>query len=140
MAHLIAYHKQATSARMRFLRYASGSICGPEPLASPAQLVDEVIADSGDPAIVAHPAPLKSSILRALGLTTDDLEVEGTPLARVDVAGGAVTVYAAAFTTLDPPFDAAEQAGAKFIELAQARGLPSVELELLRLVFERAVG
>ena len=49
-------------------------------------------------------------------------------------------VYLAHFTSIDPPFEAAEAAGAAFIDLTQARGLPAAELALLRLAYEHVLG
>ena len=141
-AYLVAYHKQATSARMRFLVHAGGSVCGPDALPSPAQLValDEGVPDTGDTGVVAHPAPLLAALTKSLDLEDGDLEIDGGPLGRVDVPGGAVSIYCARFTAMDPPFDTVAEKQAKFIELAQARGLDPVDLQLMRLVYERAVG
>ena len=142
MAHIVAYHKQATSARMRFLVHAGGGVCGPDVLPSPAQLIDaeEGVPDTGETSVVAHPGHSLTDLARSLGLAAGDMEFDGGPLARVDVPGGAVTVYAARFTTMDPPFETVEGAGARFVELAQARSLDPLDLQLMRLVFERAVG
>ena len=46
----------------------------------------------------------------------------------------------ARFTAIDPPFSAAEQLGGAFIDLTQARGLPPLELDLLRRAYEVILG
>jgi hypothetical protein len=50
----------------------------------------------------------------------------------VDAPEGLIEVFLARFTSIDPPFDWAEQHGARFIDLTQARGLRDVELQILR--------
>ena len=133
---LIFYHKQNTSARLRFLRFASGSVCAFEPLPALSQIVDESIDVEVDSTVVTHPARLVRDAGRQLGLDVDLMKVEGDYHARVDSSEGAVQVYLTEFTTTDPPFDQAEKINAEFIDLTQARGLPGVELELLRQAYE----
>jgi hypothetical protein len=44
------------------------------------------------------------------------------------------------FTSIDPPFAAAEAIGGRFIAITEARGLPPVELDLLRKAYEILIG
>ena len=60
--------------------------------------------------------------------------------ARVVVDGNGADVHLAHFCDIDPPLDAAAAAGGEFIDLTAARGLPRVELELLRLAYEHVLG
>jgi hypothetical protein len=132
---VILYHKQATSARTRFLKFDNDSVCAFEKLPKLAQLV-AVSAD--DPAL--HPAAVLTSVEQKLGLATGDLEAEGEYRHSVEVPGGRIAVILAGITTIDPPFELADRAGATFIDLTQAKGLPQVELELLRHAYELLMG
>ena len=79
----------------------------------------------------------------SLAITATDLEVElvaRSELDNVEVPGGSVQILLAEITTIDPPFEAVEQQGARFIDLTQARGLPPVEMEMLRHAYELVLG
>jgi hypothetical protein len=56
------------------------------------------------------------------------------------VPGEDIDILLASITTVDPPFEEAEKSNAQFIDLTQARGLPPVELELLRSAYELILG
>ena len=134
---LILYHKQSTSARTRFLRLEHGGMCGPEPLPADAELSDEL---PGSSTVVSHPAPLIRAAESRLGLPVGSLEAEPAFRCRVTSAEGASEVYLARFRTTDPPLDTVAARGGAFIDLTQARGLPVVELELLRRAYELILG
>jgi len=51
-----------------------------------------------------------------------------------------VPVLLAYFTTIDPPFAAAESIGGKFIAMTEARNLAEIERNLLRRVYEYVIG
>ena len=139
-ARLIVYHKQATSARLRFLRFAERTVCGFGPLPSLAVVVDAAEMAQFDTTVVPHPAALIGRMERELKLAAGSIALDPQFMARVDVPGGPMTVYAAAFTTIDPPFAAAQAQGGAFIDLTQARDLPPSELELLRRVYSHVLG
>lgn len=134
---LILFHKQSTSARTRFMRHADGSVCAFAPLSPQAQLVTP-----GEEAgtLISHPAPLVRAAEQRLGLPAGALEPEAAFRCAVRCPAGETEVYLARFTAIDPPFAAAEAAGGAFIDLTQARGLPPLELALLRLAYERILG
>jgi hypothetical protein len=139
-ARLILYHKQATSARIRFLKLGYGGVCGFEPIPMPAALIEKGGGRSDDAGVVMHPATLVADAERRLGLEPGALEVDGGFREQVDVPGGPIEVFLAHFTTIDPPFDQVAEHGGVFIEFAEARGLPGVDLELMREVYEHAIG
>ncbi len=132
---VILYHKQATSARTRFLKYANESVCAFSPLPMPAAVLDE-----DDATTVNHPAAILQAVEKRLDFPAGSLKAEGEYHQTVDVPGEKIQIILGEITTMDPPFDEAERAGAKFIDLTQARGLPSVELELLRSAYELVLG
>ena len=139
-ARLIVYHKQATSARLRFLRFAEHTVCGFGPLPSLAVVVDVAELSRFDPAVVPHPAPLLGRMARELALSAGSIALDPKFVARVDVPGGPITVYAAPFPSIDPPLAAAQAQGGAFIDLTQARDLPPPELELLRRIYSHVLG
>jgi hypothetical protein len=109
---LILFHKQKTSARTRFLRFADTVLaCGP-----------------------------LSAAEDRMALPAGSLEVVADFQRDVDTGDSTVPVVLAGFTSIDPPFAAAEAIGARFVPIIEARGLPPVELELLRHAYEVLIG
>lgn len=137
---LIVYHKQSTSARLRFLRFAGPTVCVFGALPRLAAVVDEEDMKRFDPAVVPHPAPLVGRMEKQLALPAGSVELDGDFMARVDVPDGPLTIYLAHFTTIDPPFASAQAQGGEFIDLTQGRDLPPPELELLRRVYSHVMG
>lgn len=135
-ARLIMYHVQSTSARLRFLKLSTGSVCWPAPFPKLSQLMDE----EPDEKLTLHPAAFVKDATQWLGLASGDLEAEGEYRAWVDVPDETIQVFLVRFKTMDPPFSAAATLGAEFVELPQARNLPPVELELLRKAYELVIG
>lgn len=131
---VILYHKHPTSARTTFLKFAYHSICAFEKLPSLAQVVD-YHADT-----LLHPATVLSEVEKKLGFAPDLLKAEGEFLHTVEAPGEKIQIILAAITSMDAPYDIAEQNQAQFIALTQARGLPDVELELLRHAYELVLG
>ncbi|HZV55485.1 MAG TPA: hypothetical protein VFF82_11145 [Rhodocyclaceae bacterium] len=109
---LILFHKQKTSARTRFLRFP-----------------DTVLARG--PLTVAE---------ERMALPAGSLEVVADFRMDVDTVDGVVPVLLAGFTSIDPPFAAAEAIGGRFVAITEARGLPPVELALLRNAYEVLIG
>jgi hypothetical protein len=109
---LILFHKQKTSARTRFLRFADTVLSfGPLPVAE-----------------------------ERMALPAGSLEVIADFQMDMETADGTVPVLLAGFTSIDPPFAAAEAIGARFAPITEARGVPPVELELLRHAYEVLIG
>ena len=76
----------------------------------------------------------------SMGFKAGTLKAEGEFLQVVEAPDEQVQIILANITTMDPPFDVAEKIGAQFIDLTQARGLPQVELELLRFAYQIILG
>lgn len=132
---VIMYHKYPTSALTTFLMQDEG-VCLPGRLPKLAQLVDATtppLADTGK--VVAHPSPLLRHMAEWLALPQEELELDEEFCEKVDVAGGPLTVYLVRFAGIDPPVDAAERIGGRFILLTEGRGLPPAELDLLRRAY-----
>jgi hypothetical protein len=127
---LILAHKQSNSARVRFLCFSHG-ICAFAPL-PPLSSFDE---DAPAPQVLHHPGVyLRPAELR-LGLPEGSLKQEPEFFAVVQTPDEAIEVSLALIATMDPPFAAAEAAGARFIAITDARSCSEVELGLLRRAY-----
>lgn len=130
---LILFHKQKTSARTRFLLFADTALAF-APLPTTAAL-------AGQPGPVRpHPAAHLHAAEQRLSLPAGSLEPVADFSVDVDTAAGTVAVLLAGFTSIDPPFAAAEAIGARFAPITEARRLPALELELLRRAYEVLIG
>lgn len=132
--HLIFIHKQSTSGRVRFLRFPHG-VVGLNPL--PAGCT---VLEGEAPTVTAHPAAALQEASAYLDVPLKDMACEAEFQAWIDGADGPHQVLLAAFTTIDPPFDAAASHDCKFIAMTEARGLPATELALMRKVYEYVLG
>ena len=132
---VIFYHKQATSARTRFLRFANNSVCAFDALPELARVIDDVPETTP-----LHQNEVLSSAAQEIGLKPEELVAESEFQQLVEVPGRQIRVVLAAIKTTDPPFELAESIDAKFIDLTQARSLPPVELQLLRSAYEVVLG
>ena len=132
---LILTHVQSTSARVRFLRFAHG-LCAFSPLPA-LSAFDE---DAPVPQVVHHPAQYLHAAETQLGLAAGSLRHEPEFNAMVETPDGPIAVHLAAFTTIDPPFEAAEAMGGRFIAITEAHGCAPVELALLRAAYTAVMG
>jgi hypothetical protein len=132
---LILIHKQKTSARVRFLRLPEG-ILAFSPLPELAALRDEDF----DAKVQVHPAAFIREAETRLGLPENSIAAEAEFQAWVDTPVGDVPILLAYFTTIDPPFAAAEGVGGKFIAMTEALSLAEIERNLLRRVYEYVIG
>ena len=130
---LILCHKQKTSARTRFLRFAD-SVLAFEPLPGSATLA------VGTGPVRPHPAAHLQAAEARLGLPGGSLDVVTDFAQDVETPAGRVAVLLAAFTSIDPPFAAAAAIGGRFVAITEARGLPKLELDLLRRAYEVLIG
>lgn len=131
---LILYHKQSTSARTRFLRLDHGGVC-----AFAALPPESLLAEEGD-ALAGPPVDLVAAAESRLALPGGSLEGERGFGCRLTTPAGEILIHLARFTAIDPPFDQVAASGAAFIDLTQARGLPPLELALLRRAYEWILG
>jgi hypothetical protein len=132
---LVLLHKHGVSARTRFLRFADGGVCAFAPLPD-----DTIIVSAEPDAVAILPGVVLNETAHRLGIAVSGLEIE--PGFAVDaVAGGKrFHVHLARFTAVDPPFDLAAAIGARFIDLTEARGMPSFSLMLMRHTYEAVMG
>jgi hypothetical protein len=131
---LVLYHKQATSARTRYLRLGDGSICAFQPLPGEVELCFEDSQDERE--VLPHPGAVIAAAEHWLGLDTGALEFHGEFRVRARLNGHSLSIFLLRFTDIDPPFHAADAVGAAFIAITEARGLPTSEMEVLRRSYE----
>ena len=132
---VILYHKQATSARTRFVLFDNNTVLAFGAVPKLVQLLDNGV---GKTAI--HPTAVMRQTEQLMGLAEGSLKAEAEYQHAVEIPGATVQILLANITTMDPPFAEIEKAGAGFIDLTQARGLPQHELELLRYAYELVLG
>jgi hypothetical protein len=132
---VILYHKQASSARTRFLRFAHESVCAFTAIPRFARLVE---GEAGK--MVVHPSAVLREVESRLGLASGSLKAETGYRRHVSSPDGSIQIILACIDTLDPPFEALEKTDARFIDLTQSRGLPRIEMELLRHAYELVMG
>lgn len=132
---LILLHKQATSGRLRFLSFGT-SVLAFNALPALAVLKDDDVPHTTR----IHPASYLQDAEKKLALPPDSLAAEAEFEAWVDTPAGDVPILLAHFTHIDPPFAAAEAAGARFIAITESRHLPQVEKDLLRKAYEHVLG
>lgn len=132
---VILYHKQATSARTRFVRFAGETVFANGLINELAQ-----IDDNNERKTLVHPTAVLRQTEDKLGLAKETLSAETGYRYSIEVPGGSIPVVLASINTTDPPFEKVRQAGGQFIDLTQARGLPALELELLRHAYELLLG
>jgi hypothetical protein len=137
LARLILYHQNPVSARTRFLMLKYGGVCAFEPLP-----VDLRLLERGEhPAVVVvHPGWLLHRAERWLKLEHGSLELNPHFHEHVESADTQMSIYLARFATFEPPFMEVGWQGGRFIALTDARGLPAVELELLRRAYLLIMG
>lgn len=133
---VLIFHKQSTSGRLRFLRLAHGTLL-PTELPESAKLCEPGEVERP---VRLHPGAAVRAAERALALDAGALAPEADFEAWIALADGDIPVVLAACTSIDPPFAAVEAAGGRFIAITEARGLPQVELDVLRRAYEHILG
>lgn len=131
---LLLYYKGDISALTLFAQQEIGSICFPHALpalSSALEEDDELEAEK----ITMHPATLVNSINRILQLDNDLLKPESGFKHYIDTPKGIVTVYMARFMVLDPPHKLMDGLNCSMRTLAELRGRPPAEMELLRRAY-----
>lgn len=126
---LIFYHKQATSARTLFLRFGH-TVCAFEALSPLAQLTE------ASSQVVLHPSSLLQQAEQNFDLPNGSLELDTGFHAKVMIPETElITIYLVRFTAIDPPFERVNRLKGRFISIMDARDLPAIELQLLRIAY-----
>lgn len=132
---LLIVHKQSTSGRLRFLRFSSTALAF-RPLPTAPWQID----DSAAPELLHHPATLARNAAATLGIPADKMQVDGSFRVSLVADGKLISVQLALCISIDPPLAEADAIGACFVPITESRDLPLVERELMRAVYEHAIG
>lgn len=133
---LILFHKQATSARLRFLCLPDGVLVF-APLPHP-----QILRETADTSSPVRPMPSAWCLeaCRRLGLGHDALEAEPAFYEELVHDNSITPVLLAGFTAEDPPFALAQRLHGRFISLLESADRPALERELLRRAYECVMG
>jgi len=132
---LILVHKQSTSGRLRFLSLPDGMLAF-VPLPESAALRDEDYPVT----VEIHPAAVIRAAESRLALPENSIEPVADFHCWADTPDGDIPILLAAFTTIDPPFAAAEGCGGRFIAITEARRASEVERNVMRRAYEFILG
>ncbi len=129
---LISCHFDSYSTALVFARYGS-TILAPAPLPESAAPADEPdgMAEHHAPSAVFEDFAQRSGLDPAKMRLDDGFE------AWMSSDSGMIRVHLIRFTTLDAPAEAIEPLGGKFKPISEMRGLPMIELNLMRRIFDR---
>lgn len=136
---LVIFHKQATSARLRFLRFEHGLFAF-APLDAGVEMLEDESARLTPPLVEWHPAVLQRMAEGYIGLAPGSLCMEPEFHGLLPTTKGALRLRALALTTIDPPFEAVERIGGRFISITEARSMSALEREALRGIYEHVIG
>lgn len=135
---VLHFHKQRTSARLRFLLFASGLVA-PQTLDPSAILLgDGAAAVQGK--VVVHPAAVAAACAEHFGVARDEILVDPEFRLQGESQGCPFTLLLAEFRAIDPPFDQAARVGGRFVAITEARGLGHAEREAMRLAYSHILG
>ena len=135
---LILFHKHPASARLHFLRFDYGSVCGFKPLPKLASIINnDTVTDTG---LVIHPSTIANWGEQQLDLQCGDLNSETEFCVRVEVPHDEITVYLAGFKGYEMPYDKVETHSAKFVNMMECIGIPPVEMLLLQKAYKVIMG
>jgi hypothetical protein len=132
---VILCHFDSYSAALHFARYGD-SILAPAPLSAQASAIA-----APEPAAEHHsPAPVIDALAARYGLDPAQLQLDEGFEAWLSDETGPVRVHLVRFTTFDAPHAALEPLGGVFKPISQMRGMPPLELNLMRQVFNLIIG
>lgn len=129
---MLLCHKHPVSARLHFLIPQDSGVVLPQALPRLAVFA----AEGADPPVQSHPASALRHLQQVLGITRT-LELVHEFQQHMEVPGLILPVYLAALSGYDlcPP-----PPGTRWVELPQSIGMPWLDRELLRRVYEVLIG
>lgn len=132
---VILCHFDGYSTALRFARYADG-VLAPAPLPEAARVMPE----PGDTDERHAPGAVLNALVAQYRLDPAQLRLDDDFQAWMSSDRGPIRIHLARFTTLDAPYPAIEPLGGVFKPISEMRGLPMIELSLLRQVFNLIMG
>ena len=132
---IILCHFDTYSTALVFARYGS-SVLAPAPLSASAS----VIPTPDDVSDHDAPEAVLEALVTRFGLDPASLRLDRGFDAWVSSDTGPVRVHLAQFNTFEAPHQAIEPLGGVFKPISAMRGLPMLELNLLRQIFNLIMG
>jgi len=132
---VILCHFDSYSCALNFARYGD-SILAPAPLPPEASAIE-----APERAAEHHsPGPVVDALAAQYGLDPAQLKMDDDFEAWLADDSGPVRVHLVRFTTFEAPHAAIEPLGGVFKPISQMRGMPPLELNLMRQVFNLIIG
>jgi len=132
---VILCHFDSYSTALLFARYGS-SVLAPAPLPEGASAMPAP-SDAGE----QHtPGAVLDAVVTQYGLAPTQLSLNDGFQAWMSSDSGPIRIHLVRFTTLDAPRPAIEPLGGVFKPISEMRGLPMIELNLMRQVFNLIMG
>jgi hypothetical protein len=133
----IVCHKHPVSGRLYFLRFATGQICGPQPLPKLAVLTERTRS-----AVIFHPAAALRSLARDLEVPEHLFALLGEFHLYLEVphqfaTDGVLPIYLAAVAGYELP---GLPTNHQWIEMPDSFELPYLQREILRAAYEFLMG
>ncbi len=128
---LILYHKHSSSGRTLFLN-RDQTVCQFDGISATSRIVNN---DVGGNQVNDDLSELLTDAEQRLNLVKGSLEIDREFNVLVNDSDTPLHIYLARFTTIDAPQEEIAAQAGKFIALTEARHLPKIELELLRLAY-----
>ena len=132
---VILSHYDSYSAALVFARYGA-SILATTPLPQSAA----PMSAPGDVADQHDPGTVLAAIVAQAGLDPAQLKLDNDFQEWMSSDSGPIRLHLVRFTTLDTPRQAIEPLGGVFKSISEMRGLPMIELNLMRQIFNLTMG
>jgi hypothetical protein len=127
---VILCHFDSYSTALLFARYGN-SVLAPAPLPETAS----AMSAPGDAGEQHTPGAVLDAVVTQYGLAPTQLRLDDGFQAWMSSDSGPIRIHLVRFTTLDAPRQAIEPIGGVFKPISEMRGLPMIELNLMRQVF-----
>jgi len=132
---VILSHYDSYSAALVFARYGA-SILATTPLPQSAA----PMSAPGDATELHDPGAVLAAIVAQAGLDPAQLRLDEGFQEWMSSDSGPIRLHLVRFTTLDTPRQAIEPLGGVFKSISEMRGLPMIELNLMRQIFNLTMG
>jgi hypothetical protein len=131
---VILCHFDSYSAALLFARYGD-SVLAPAPLPEAASAIPAPDDDAQH-----DPGAVLDALGAQHGLDPAQLKLDDGFQAWLSSDSGPIRIHLARFTTFEAPHEAIEPLGGVFKPISQMRGMPVIELNLMRQVFDLIMG
>lgn len=132
---VILCHFDSYSAALNFARYGD-SVLAPAPMSAQASAI--AAPESADEHY--SPAPVVDALAAQYGLDAGQLRIDHDFQAWLSDNSIPVRIHLVRFTTFEAPHAAIEPMGGIFKPISGMRGMPPLELNLMRQVFNQIIG